>query len=204
MHPDQFIVLNSPKDEIVNRAVAELQYHAEVLDLLRLDTTAKIQLHIGGVYNDKNHSIKRFAERFHELDALIKRRLVIENDDVSYGPKDCLMLHELCGVPILFDYYHFQLRNDTESFPALLDPVFSSWGSGDGLPLVDYSSSRLDKRIRAHTDHIDINDFKQFIELSRPYDFDVMLEIKDKETSALIAEAFLQNDIRFIKRHTII
>ena len=202
MHPDQFIVLNSLRDEIVDRAIAELRYHSEVLDLMHLDTTAKIQLHIGGVYNDKQQSILRFAERYNKLHKAIQRRLVIENDDVSYGIKDCISLHKLCGVPILFDYYHFQLRNNNEAFPAILERVFSTWGPSDGVPLVDYSSTRVNERSGAHTDHIDLNDFTHFINKSKPYDFDIMLEIKDKETSALIAQEFLQNDTRFVKSHS--
>ncbi len=202
MHPDQFIVLNSLRDEIVDRSIAELQYHSEVLDSMHLDTTAKIQLHIGGVYNDKQKSILRFGERYNKLDKAIKQRLVIENDDVSYGIKDCLLLHKICGVPILFDYYHFQLRNDNEAFPAILERVFSTWKPKDGVPLVDYSSTRVNERSGAHTEHIDLNDFTYFINKSKPYDFDIMLEIKDKETSALIAQEFLQNDTRFLKSHS--
>jgi UV DNA damage endonuclease len=202
MHPDQFIVLNSLKDDIVYRAIAELQYHAEVLDLMNLDNTAKIQLHIGGVYNDKQQSIRRFVKRYNKLDKAIQQRLVIENDDVSYDIRECMLLHKRCGVPILFDYYHFQLRNDNEVFPAILEQVFSTWETKDGIPLVDYSSTRLNERSGAHTEHIDLGDFTDFITKSKPYDFDIMLEIKDKETSALIAQEFLQNDARFVKSHS--
>ncbi|HMZ31847.1 MAG TPA: hypothetical protein PLY13_05045, partial [Methanoregulaceae archaeon] len=33
MHPDQFIILNSPDERIVSRSVDELAYHATLLDL---------------------------------------------------------------------------------------------------------------------------------------------------------------------------
>jgi len=49
MHPDQFVLINAEDNGIVERSIEELQYHAEVLDLMRLDETAKIQIHIGGM-----------------------------------------------------------------------------------------------------------------------------------------------------------
>ena len=64
MHPDQFIVLNSDKEEVYKDSVEELWYHAEVLDSLELDKNAKIQLHVGGVYGDKERSMERFTERY--------------------------------------------------------------------------------------------------------------------------------------------
>jgi UV DNA damage endonuclease len=199
MHPDQFIVLNATNHVVVNRAIAELRYHADVLDLMKIDNTAKIQLHIGGVYNNKPQSKQRFVEHYNALDNRIKQRLVIENDDRSYSVQDCLDLHNKCGFPVLFDYYHHQLLNNKESLPTILKDILSTWKKNDGLPLVDYSSKRKDDRIGAHTEHIDIKDFKRFIDDSKPFDFDIMLEIKDKENSALKARDLLINDPRFQK-----
>ena len=65
--------------------------------------------------------------------------------------------------------------------------------------MVDYSSQEPKMRVGKHAEKIDINDFKKFINSTIPYDFDVMLEIKDKEKSALKALKFLKKDIRLIK-----
>lgn len=56
MHPDQFILINSKDYKIFKSSLKELKYHAEILDLMKLDKTAKIQLLVGGVYGDKEKS----------------------------------------------------------------------------------------------------------------------------------------------------
>ena len=72
MHPDQFVLINSPSEDIQERSVAELQYHCDFLDALGLDSTHKIQIHVGGVYGDKESAIKRFVERYKDLSPSIK------------------------------------------------------------------------------------------------------------------------------------
>ena len=59
MHPDQFTLINSPNEDNFTRSERELLYHCEVLDRMKLDVSAKVQIHIGGVYNDKEKSTKR-------------------------------------------------------------------------------------------------------------------------------------------------
>ncbi|HEX3001440.1 MAG TPA: UV DNA damage repair endonuclease UvsE, partial [Methanoregula sp.] len=111
MHPDQFIVLNAPDSKVVFRSIAELAYHAAVLDAMGLDATAKIQLHVGGVYGDKGASLDRFARACENLDPAIRRRLVIENDDQRFTAADCLSVHEATGIPVLFDVFHHACNN---------------------------------------------------------------------------------------------
>jgi UV DNA damage endonuclease len=199
MHPDQFIVLNSPRSDVVKRSIAELEYHADVLDLLGLDDTAKIQLHVGGVYSDKNASINRFIETFSILPENVTRRLVIENDERSYSVSDCLEIHDSIGIPILFDVFHDSLKGSHMSLKDALHRVSNTWKIKDGIPMVDYSSPHPNKRFGRHAETIDKDDFIKFIMDSRPYDFDIMLEIKDKENSALFAKEFLKNDDRFVQ-----
>ncbi|MFO7791924.1 MAG: UV DNA damage repair endonuclease UvsE [Candidatus Saliniplasma sp.] len=198
MHPDQFIVLNSNKEDVYHRSVDELLYHAEVLDLLGLDRTAKIQLHVGGVYGNKEKSRKRFIKRYSELDEVIKNRLVIENDEKSYSVKDCLEISKESGVPVLFDYFHHQLNNNDEELTRIFKEVEGTWKEHDSIPMMDYSSQMMDEREGRHAESIDEGDFIKFIERSKPYDFDLMLEIKDKEKSALKAVDLVSDDPRSI------
>ena len=197
MHPDQFTLLNSPDENIFARSAAELRYHAEVLDGMGLGLDAKIQIHVGGVYGDRAAAIRRFVERYARVDDPIRRRLVIENDDRCYPVSDCLRIHEATGVPVLFDVFHHALLGDGETVAGVLARVSPTWGRADGPPMLDYSSQQAGARPGVHAEHIDAADFRRFLRLSRPYDFDVMLEIKDKERSAAVAVAAAGRDPRF-------
>jgi UV DNA damage endonuclease len=197
MHPDQFTLINSIREDVYQRSIIELAYHCQVLDLMGLDSKAKVQIHVGGVYQDKISSIQRFVRRYRDLDDLIRRRLVIENDDRLFMLADCLEIHRLTGIPVLFDVFHHRLNNQGEEIPDCLEHSARTWGGKDGLLMVDYSSPRSGARPGSHAEKIDMDDFTAFIEESNPIDFDLMLEIKDKEISAIKAANYLKTDSRF-------
>ncbi len=72
-----------------------------------------------------------------------------------------------------------------------------SWSKKqDGLPMVDYSSQMSGGALGQHTNSIDIADFDAFLIRTQPFDFDVMLEIKDKELSAAKALKIASKDPR--------
>lgn len=200
MHPDQFVVLNSPDERIVRRSIAELAYHADLLDLMGLDATAKIQIHVGGLYGNPPESIARFVTVYRTLDPSLRARLVIENDETRFTAADCLGIHAETGVPVLFDLFHHACHNRGEEIGEMLLMTGDTWGEQDGTPMVDYSSQEPGKRTGAHAGRIDMGDFWNFLAVSRPYDRDVMLEIKDKESSALAAITAAREDPRFLKR----
>ena len=198
MHPDQFTLINSLDDGVLENSVRELAYHAQVLDLMELDSTAKIQIHVGGVYGDKEKSTRRFIERFQKLDEIVKRRLVIENDDGRYSLRDCLKISAEVGIPVLFDVFHHEVNNFGETTSEAFRLFTKTWKEKDGLPMVDYSSQRKGEREGKHTETIDLERFRNFLEETKPFDFDIMLEIKDKEKSALKAIEVASQDNRWI------
>ena len=189
MHPDQFTLINSIRDEIFERSKNELKYHAEILDLMKLDTSAKIQIHVGGAYGDKEESLERFVIRFGMLGDAIIQRLVIENDDKLYDLNDCLKINAKIKIPILFDVFHHKLKNSgnlTTEEPFQLSA--KTWNEKrDGVPMVDYSSQEPNGSPRQHSETIDVDDFDLLLKETETLDFDIMLEIKDKEKSAIKA-----------------
>lgn len=189
MHPDQFVVLNSPKPEIVQNSIAELTYQCAVLDVMQLDASAKLQIHGGGVYGDKPAALERFIATYDILPENIKNRLVVENDDRLYSLRDCLYLHEKTGIPILFDNFHHECLNNGEPMHEAVRLATATWQQKDGVPMMDYSSQAFGQRKGKHTDQIEEELFRNFLNDLDGEDADLMLEIKNKEASALIAIA---------------
>ncbi len=189
MHPDQFTLINSPDRDIFRRSAAELDYHARVLDAMGLDLTARIQIHVGGVYGDRAAALDRFAGRLAELAPAVRRRLTVENDDGRFSLADCLCLHERTGLPVLFDVFHHEVLPSVGPTAAALRLAAATWAPEQGPLLVDYSSQEPGKRRGTHAATLDPRHFRAFLEAARGVDCDCMLEIKDKEKSALAALA---------------
>lgn len=185
MHPDQFILLNSPHRDIVERSLAELEYHCKVLDLMGADQSAKVQIHLGGLYGDREGALARFIDEYRRLPSSVKKRLAIENDHRLFSLKDCLEVSGRCCVPVIFDTFHHSCLNNGENLRKALEAAFGTWRAQDGLPMVDYSEQQPGKPKGSHAEHISLDRFKRFMEEARGLEFDVMLEIKDKEKSAL-------------------
>jgi UV DNA damage endonuclease len=200
MHPDQFVLINTPDKGVLLRSIEELAYQSAVLDLMGLDRTAKVQIHVGGVYGDKTGSMDRFVENFSQLSPSVKSRLVIENDDRLFSIADCCAIHKRTGIPVILDSFHHKLLNRGESLEEILTALRKTWKDHDGLPMMDYSSQQEGKRPGAHAEAIVPGDFLQFLSDSRPHDFDLMLEIKDKEKSACAAIVLAAHDPRLVTR----
>jgi UV DNA damage endonuclease len=189
MHPDQFVLINAPRPEIVEKSFKDLAWHCELLDAMQLDSSAKVQIHVGGMYGDKAEAIKNFIQNYQQLPDSIKQRLVIENDDRLFTLADCLRIYQKVGIPIIFDNLHHDCNNEGDDLFTALTLAAQTWQTKDGIPMVDYSSQAPDARRGKHIESIDTEHFGQYLTATRPLDFDIMLEIKDKEPSAIKAMA---------------
>jgi UV DNA damage endonuclease len=188
MHPDQFVILNSSNEKVTDNSINELKYHCNILDAMDLDQTAKVQIHVGGVYGDKPRAIKKFIECYSTLSEAIKKRIAIENDDHLFNLKDCLEIHQQTGIPIIFDIFHHECFNySKESIIQAIKKASLTWKVKDGLPMLDYSTQSKGERKGKHATTLDPLLFCKFIMETQRLDFDLMLEIKDKEKSALAA-----------------
>ncbi|MEA5020221.1 MAG: UV DNA damage repair endonuclease UvsE [Gordonibacter sp.] len=187
MHPGQYTVLNSPDDSVAERAVVDLAYHASLLDGLGMDTSSKIVLHIGGMYGNRQEAMNRFVTRFLLLPDSIKCRLVIENDDRLFTAKNALSVSRTCGVPMVFDVLHHRLNHEPDSPDELflLDAAKETWGQKDGRQKIHYSQQAPCKRSGSHSETIILDTFLEFVDFLRDRSPDIMLEVKDKNLSAV-------------------
>ncbi|TGE07751.1 UV DNA damage repair endonuclease UvsE [Hymenobacter fodinae] len=191
-HPDQFVVLNSPDAGIVERSIAELVYQGSMLDLMGLDSTHKLQIHVGGLYGDRELAITRFIDTYRRLPAAVTARLVIENDDRLFSLQDCLRVHAAVDIPILFDNFHHECLNHGEPMAEALQLAASTWHpERDGTMMMDYSSQAVGERKGKHTSSLIEELFREFLTHLQGVNPDIMLEIKDKEISARRAVAIL-------------
>ncbi len=156
MHPDQFIVLNSSKKEVVERAIAELNYHAYLADFLAIDV---INIHGGGVYGDKKQALSRFKTHYGLLSEGVKKRLTVENDDKSYTPADLLPLCFDLSIPLVYDVHHHRCLKDHLSVEEATEQAVKTWNREPlfhlSSPLEGWEGSRTER----HHDFIASDDF---------------------------------------------
>lgn len=187
MHPGQYTVLNSPVLEVVKRAINDLNYHAQVMESLGVGTEHKIVLHIGGIYNDKKQAIKRFITNYRQLEEAVKGRLVLENDDKSYTIKDVLEIGRILNAPVIFDNLHHEINSWDKEKDNLywINECRKTWKEKDGNQKVHYSQQDPLKKLGSHSKSIRINEFMNYYESLEREDLDIMLEVKDKNLSAI-------------------
>jgi len=133
-HPDQFIVLSSPRPEVVHRSIADLAYQAEVADWVNADV---INIHAGGAYGDKTVALGRLAAVIAQLPPAIRSRLTLENDDRSYTPSDLLPLCRRMEIPMVYDVHHHRCLPDGLSESEVTARALATW---DREPLFHVSS----------------------------------------------------------------
>lgn len=198
MHPGQYNCLGSPNDNVVKNTINELIYHCFILDNLT-DNNNKdsvMVIHGGGVYKNKEETIKRFIKNFRKLPENVQNRLVLENCEKSYSIEDCLFINKLINkqlntklLPICFDTHHFEcyqlLHPDYKPKPIdkLIPKILRTWGN---IRPKFHISEQGTGKIGHHSDYIDkIPDY--LLEIPDKYNIkiDIMIEAKMKEHAIL-------------------
>lgn len=183
-HPGPFNCLTSGNPNIVKNCVRDLQIHADIMDMMGQprDHRAKINIHLGGSYGDRETAARIWCENYENLPESIKSRLTVENDDRQnlYSTKMLYdLVHHRVGVPIVFDTHHFECGPQDSTYEEAFEMACATWPTGI-RPVFHHSNSKKEYEdptalVNAHSDYY----YKPFISLGR--DVDVSLECKSKE-----------------------
>ena len=145
-HPSQYVLLNSPGSKLTDKSIWDLASQAEMLDRMELDDEAVMVTHVGGVYEDHEASRARWIEGWEKCPEHVKRRLVLENDDIRFSAADVLWIHERTGVRLIFDYQHMWCLNPERlDMRDTLERFLATWGHW-GRPKMHFSSPRTEMR----------------------------------------------------------
>ena len=188
-HPGPFDVLASSTPKVVNKCIKDLNQHGEIMDLLGLPRTphAPINIHVNTTQGGKDVAMQRFVDNFYLLDASVRTRLVVENDDKEsqYAVEDLYQgIHNKIGIPITFDYHHHWCHPGELTQEEALKMAHTTWPKGV-RQLVHFSSCQMihenaaQTNKRAHADYIyeEIDTYG--------LDIDIELEAKAKELALI-------------------
>tara|TARA_Y100000389_G_scaffold125739_1_gene123102 strand:- start:8881 stop:9915 length:1035 start_codon:yes stop_codon:yes gene_type:complete len=186
-HPGQYNVIGSPNRNCFLQTINDLSYHAEVLDLMGMDQNSVLVIHGGGVYGDKEATIKRWCSQYKEMPEKVQKRVVLENCEKNFSIIDCLKVSEELNIPVVFDTHHFEcykLLHPNENFeePAnYMRAVLKTWTRRNIKPKF-HVSEQGSGRCGHHSDYVETIP-EYLLEIPKKYNIniDIMIEAKMKE-----------------------
>jgi UV DNA damage endonuclease len=193
-HPDQFIVLSSPRPEVMASSGRELEYQAMVAELIGAEV---INVHGGGTYGDKAAALARFRANFDNLSSRVRQRLTVENDDTSFTVRDLLPLCSDLHLPLVYDVHHHRCLPDGLSEEEATRLTAATWTRLGREPYFHLSSPRYgwgSGTPRPHADYIDPADFPR---CWRGLATTVDVEAKAKELAVLRLKQELESGRQF-------
>lgn len=157
MHPDQFVVLNSDSEKVVNNSVRILEMHAAIMDLLQQPRSPWALLEIHGGKSGRSRELVQAIAR---LPDGIRLRLGLENDEYAYSAS---AIHAICmesGVPMIFDAHHHVVHEGLSSYEdpgiaEMLNKARETWANPEHQ-LVHISNGRTAFADRSHADLIEV------------------------------------------------
>jgi len=182
-HPDQFVILSSPKPEVIHNSIVDLEYHGRLAELLGADV---INIHGGGGYNNKKEALHRFANHFKKLSSRVQERLTVENDDRVYPPSELLPLCDMLGIPLVYDVHHHRCLTDDMTIEEASFAALKSWNREPLFHISSPIEGYNHKNRRSHHDYINIDDFPSCWRKISPLTIEV--EAKAKEQAVLLLQ----------------
>ena len=108
-HPDQFVVLNSERADVVESSLREMRAQGHVAQLVGADV---LTLHPGSAAGGSAPALDRLERGIERLSDLARERLALENDDRRFSPALLLPFCERLGIPMVYDVHHHRCTPD--------------------------------------------------------------------------------------------
>lgn len=137
LHPDQFVVLNSERADVVASSVSEMEHQAAVATLIGGEA---LTLHAGSGAGGVAASLDRLERGIDKLSDSARALLALENDDRSFSPAELLPLCERTGIPFIYDVHHHRCLPDRSSVAETSERAAATWGARE--PWMHISSPR--------------------------------------------------------------
>lgn len=191
-HPGQYNQIGTPNDNVFENTVRDLSAHSTILDEIEKgidfgENKAIICIHGGGVYNNKEKTIKRWIEKFQLLPETVRNRICLENCEKCYSTEDCLHICNTLKIPLIFDIHHYNCysilhEDEKQKDPEDLIPlILETWDRRKLKPYF-HISEQGSGRIGHHSDYIEEIP-KYILMMNRSITLDV--EAKAKEQAIL-------------------
>lgn len=196
-HPDQFNVINSINENVVENTKQNLWFHVHLFQDMNYEL-GKMVIHIGSGQGGKEYALNRFINNFNKFPREIIEKLILENDDKTFTANDTLKTCKILNTPMVLDVHHHICNNDGEPLSSILGDILDTWNKDILPPKVHFSSPRNGDKDRKHADYINPEDFINFINECKVFnrDLDVMIEAKQKD----LALYKLVEDIKELKK----
>ena len=206
-HPDEFNVINSEKESVVENTLRTLNMQVDLFEAMNYED-GKMVIHIGGAKGGKDLASDRVIYNLKKFPQRITNRLILENDDKTFNAEEVLKICKQTKLPMVLDVHHHNCNSCEEDIKSLLPKVFSTWEEEKLPPKIHFSSPREFENDRKHADFIDAKKFLEFIYKAKESvnkDFDVMLKEKKKDITlnTLVKDLkHITKDIKFIDNST--
>lgn len=185
MHPDPFVVLNSPHKAIQRKSIQELLYHAKVAKAVGADV---INIHGGGAYGEKGEALKRLKHAIRSLPKTLLKCLTLENDDRVFTPADLLPLCKELSIPFVYDVHHHRCLPDGLTIKEATDMALSTWTREPLFHLSSPLQGWKGPLKRRHHDFINAADFPNEWKAIDPLTIEIEAKAKEVAVEKLYKE----------------
>lgn len=181
VHPDQFVVLSSDSESVIENSVKILKMHARTMDLLGQPRSEWTTMNIHGGKGDR---IDKLVASIEKLPEAIRTRIAFENDEHAYSTAQILDVCRRARVPMVFDAHHHICREKLDSYddPSVEEAFWAAretWSNPENQ-LVHISNGRDSFGDRAHSDLIAV--------MPKVFRFAPWIEIEAKHKEIAIAK----------------